>query len=195
MNFYDNPKQNRREKILHAALKLFFKKGYFNTSVHDIRAEADVSIGLVYRYFKNKEKIAQVVYAELLQGMIDTIEQIIADNDSAHDSCRAIIAYFLEKTETFPEMTDFLFFVRHNEIMPNGTPICATKVPQIIRAMVSKGMETGEIRPMHMAVATTSIFGPTIRLIQQRLHGIIQVPLTTFTDEVWAAAWRAVKAQ
>lgn len=195
MSFYDNPKQNRRDKILHAALKLFFKKGYFNTSVHDIRAEADVSIGLVYKYFKNKEQIAQIVYGELLQGMIETLEQIIADNDSAHDSCRAIITYFLEKVETFPEMTDFLFFVRHNEIMPNGIPICATKVPDIIRAMVKKGMDNGEIRSMHMAVATTSLFGPTIRLIQQRLHGIIQIPLPTLTEQVWEAAWRTVKAE
>lgn len=194
MSFYDNPEQSRRDKILHAALKLFFKKGYFKTSVHDIRAEADVSIGLVYRYFKNKEKIAQEVYGELLQDMIATLEQIIADNDSVHDTCHTIISYFLEKTESFPEMTDFIFFVRHNEIMTNGTPICATKVPDLIRAMVSRGMETGEIRPMHMAVATTSIFGGTIRLIQQRLHGIIQVPLPTLTDQVWESAWRAVKA-
>ena len=57
MSFYKTSAKNRRDRILHAALKLFHTKGYFKTSVHDIREQADVSIGLVYRYFKNKEEI------------------------------------------------------------------------------------------------------------------------------------------
>ena len=55
--------------IFETALKLFTEKGYFNTSVHDIQKEANVSIGSIYHYFKNKEAIARAIYSDLLIQM------------------------------------------------------------------------------------------------------------------------------
>jgi len=33
----------------------FAKRGFHQTSMHDISAEAGISVGLIYRYFENKE--------------------------------------------------------------------------------------------------------------------------------------------
>lgn len=195
MNLYDRKRQSRRDKILHAALKLFHKKGYFNTSVHEIRKEAGVSIGLVYRYFENKEKIAEAVYSELLQDTSANLERIVADNDTVHDRCRAIVAFFLEQTESSPEIADFILFARHHEILPNGQPMCSCRPPEIIGAIVAEGMEQGVIRPMHLAVAMATLFGGMIRLMQLRLLGVVQEPLPYFLDELWATAWGAVAAE
>lgn len=193
MSFYNTVNQTKRDRILHAALMLFFKKGYFNTSVHDIRATADVSIGLVYRYFKNKEEIAQTVYAELVQDMTEIIEGILEIETSFKERTRAIMTYYLGATETSPEMVDFILFARHQEIMPGNTPICAARPPELIRGMVINAMETGEIRQMHLAVSAPSIFGPMVRVIQQRLIGVIKVPVDMLLDDIWESAWRAVK--
>jgi TetR/AcrR family transcriptional regulator, repressor for uid operon len=48
---------DRRSQILEAALICFAKRGFHQTSMHDISAEAGISVGLIYRYFENKEAV------------------------------------------------------------------------------------------------------------------------------------------
>lgn len=194
MSFYKTSSKNRRDRILHTALKLFHSKGYFKTSVHDIREQADVSIGLVYRYFKNKEEIAQTLFQEISEDVFANIEKIDGQHTNAHDRCRAIMAYYFQLTEDFPELVDFIIFARHKEIMPNAAPICTGKAPTRIRQIIQDGIKNGEIRPLSPAVAGPSLFGGMTRLIQLRLMGMLQEPLPPLLDEMWESAWRAVKA-
>src|SRR5438132_1366107 len=48
---------DRHSQILDAALVCFAKRGFHQTSMHDISAEARISVGLIYRYFENKEAV------------------------------------------------------------------------------------------------------------------------------------------
>ena len=48
---------DRRTQILDAAVICFAKRGFHQTSMHDISAEAGISVGLIYRYFENKEEV------------------------------------------------------------------------------------------------------------------------------------------
>ncbi|MCB2356508.1 TetR/AcrR family transcriptional regulator [Clostridium estertheticum] len=63
-----NPKQTRgiktKEKILEAALQLFCKKGYYKTTTNEIARVANVSIGSLYSYYKDKDTI----FLEILDG-------------------------------------------------------------------------------------------------------------------------------
>jgi TetR/AcrR family transcriptional repressor of uid operon len=48
---------DRRAQILDAAVVCFAKRGFHQASMHDISAEAGISVGLIYRYFQNKEAV------------------------------------------------------------------------------------------------------------------------------------------
>src|ERR1051325_6768310 len=48
---------DRPTQILDAAVVCFAKRGFHQTSMHDISAEAGISVGLIYRYFHNKEAV------------------------------------------------------------------------------------------------------------------------------------------
>jgi TetR/AcrR family transcriptional regulator, repressor for uid operon len=48
---------DRPTQILDAAVACFAKRGFHQASMHDISAEAGVSVGLIYRYFQNKEAV------------------------------------------------------------------------------------------------------------------------------------------
>src|SRR5437868_809355 len=52
-----DPSLDRRVQILDAALVCFAQRGFHQTSMHDISAEAGISVGLIYRYFANKEAV------------------------------------------------------------------------------------------------------------------------------------------
>ena len=55
---------DRRRQILDAAIVCFAKTGFHQTSMHDISAEAGISVGLIYRYFKNKDEVISAIAAE-----------------------------------------------------------------------------------------------------------------------------------
>lgn len=65
----------KKEKIIHAALNLFAKHGYTETSISKIAKEAGVSKGLTYNHFKNKEDLLKSVVAgtigEMTEGLIN----------------------------------------------------------------------------------------------------------------------------
>ena len=46
-----------REKIIVSALEMYAKKGYNKTTVDEIAKNADLSVGIAYRYFKNKKAL------------------------------------------------------------------------------------------------------------------------------------------
>ncbi|PYK38475.1 MAG: hypothetical protein DME49_07810 [Verrucomicrobia bacterium] len=48
---------DRRTQILDAAMVCFAERGFHQASMHDISAEAGISVGLIYRYFENKEAV------------------------------------------------------------------------------------------------------------------------------------------
>jgi AcrR family transcriptional regulator len=50
-------KEQRFQTILHAAETLFTEKGYQKTSIVEIADLAEVSVGTVYSYFKNKDDL------------------------------------------------------------------------------------------------------------------------------------------
>src|SRR3954447_17841383 len=52
-----DPVLDRKSQILEAAILCFARRGFDLTSMHDISAEAGISVGLIYRYFENKEAV------------------------------------------------------------------------------------------------------------------------------------------
>src|SRR5450432_3775109 len=51
------PTPDRPTQILEAAMVCFAKRGFHQASMHDISTEAGISVGLIYRYFQNKEAV------------------------------------------------------------------------------------------------------------------------------------------
>lgn len=56
----NNPKQTK-EKIISVAEKLFYEKGYDNTSMQDIVTQSGMSKGAIFHHFTSKEEILNIV--------------------------------------------------------------------------------------------------------------------------------------
>jgi AcrR family transcriptional regulator len=50
-------RKRRANDILEAARRIFESKGFLNTTLNDVAREAEISVGLIYRYFQSKEDI------------------------------------------------------------------------------------------------------------------------------------------
>lgn len=51
----EREKKQRSNDILEAARRVFESKGFLNTTLQDVAKEAEISVGLIYRYFQSKE--------------------------------------------------------------------------------------------------------------------------------------------
>jgi TetR/AcrR family transcriptional repressor of uid operon len=70
-----DPGLDRRTQILEAAVACFAKHGFHQASMHDISAEAGISVGLIYRYFENKEAVISAMAARHKQEIQEVVEQ------------------------------------------------------------------------------------------------------------------------
>ena len=61
-------REERREQILQAALKVFSRRGLAATKISDIAKEANLSHGLVYHYFNSKDEIFITLVKRALEG-------------------------------------------------------------------------------------------------------------------------------
>jgi TetR/AcrR family fatty acid metabolism transcriptional regulator len=58
--------EDKRRRILQAAVKVFARKGYFGARVADVARRAGVADGTIYLYFRNKEHILVSLFDEVM---------------------------------------------------------------------------------------------------------------------------------
>jgi AcrR family transcriptional regulator len=66
----------RRRQIIEAARRAFLRDGFHNTSMQDVIAEAGLSVGAVYRYFKSKNDIITEIAEEVVGGAAAMFESL-----------------------------------------------------------------------------------------------------------------------
>jgi TetR/AcrR family fatty acid metabolism transcriptional regulator len=69
---------DKHSKIIHAATKVFAKKGFFNARISDIAKEAKVADGTIYLYFNNKFDILISVFEEEIGDLIEQVAKALA---------------------------------------------------------------------------------------------------------------------
>ena len=181
-----------RQEILDAALLLFSSKGFFGTSMQDIRKESGVSIGAIYHYFKNKEELATALYDSLLEQMTARTSRYLTSEETFENACRTLVRYLFAMAEEKPHVLQFLLYARHREFLPTRRPICTAKPFELLLEAGKKAMADGEVRHMNPLVLVTTIFGGPFRLILLKVDGLLDLPLADFFDESWGCTWRAV---
>jgi len=70
-------KDEVKNEIESAALKLFFKKGYIDAKMSDIAKEINISVGNIYTYFKNKKEL---FYAVVSPTLVDYLKNVLVES-------------------------------------------------------------------------------------------------------------------
>lgn len=96
------PTVDRPTQILDAALICFAKRGFHQASMHDISAEAGISVGLIYRYFQNKEAVISAM-ADRHKERIHDILELARQAPSLRESLETLFTAHCGETE--PQVT------------------------------------------------------------------------------------------
>ena len=69
--------ERRKQELLQIAYRLFISRGYENTSVDDIIAEAGIAKGTYYYYFETKEQMLEEVIGMMIEQETEAAGQIL----------------------------------------------------------------------------------------------------------------------
>jgi AcrR family transcriptional regulator len=71
----------RRRQILDAARRCFVRNGFHATSMQDVLAEANLSAGAVYRYFRGKDEIIAAIAGETVAEVAGALDAAFGADD------------------------------------------------------------------------------------------------------------------
>jgi TetR/AcrR family transcriptional repressor of uid operon len=146
---------DRPTQILDAAVASFAKRGFHQASMHDISAEAGISVGLIYRYFHNKEAVIAAM-ADRHKKQIQEILERARQAPSLRESLETLFTAHCGETE--PQVTAafvvdlFAEASRNQPVAELVQDVCDTAMngvtDLISRSPESKG---SELTPREMA--------------------------------------------
>ncbi|HEV7573933.1 MAG TPA: TetR family transcriptional regulator [Thermoanaerobaculia bacterium] len=91
--------EETRERILDAALSLFRQRGFDETTMRDIAAEAGVATGAAYYYFRSKEELVMAFYARTAEEAREVIPPLVTRSHDLGKRIRGIIDTQLKQFE------------------------------------------------------------------------------------------------
>ena len=92
-------KEIRKKELLNIAYKLFMTKGYENTSVDEIIAEAKIAKGTYNYYFESKEATLEKVIEMMIEEECKKANEILQSNLSVQEKILGIIISMRPNTE------------------------------------------------------------------------------------------------
>lgn len=112
-------KDERREQIMSAALKLFATKGFAATKISEIVERAQMSHGLVYHYFKSKEEIFFELLKRAVQVSTESVLSVEIQSIHPIDKVRVIARNILGAIESYEDAAYYFMIVVHTSVMEN----------------------------------------------------------------------------
>jgi TetR/AcrR family fatty acid metabolism transcriptional regulator len=94
------------QQIIEAAVRVFARKGYFNSRVSDIAHEAGIAAGTIYLYFDTKEDILITMFREKMAAFVETVRKAIAQDDDAVAKLRRLIRLHFQILQDNPELAE-----------------------------------------------------------------------------------------
>lgn len=182
-----------QDDVLQAALKLFADKGYFNTSLPDIKDAVGLKTASgLNQFFKTKQAIAQALRENILDSLSISIDDIRRRNRKTSEQLREVVDLLFKLADDAPEIIQFLFFVRAEEFLSDATPLLDTPAFNKLKRIVQNGIKEGEIRNIDSLLAYNYFFGIIIHTLQMVLSKNLPKTADSYQSVVWMAAWGCI---
>ncbi len=129
-------KEQRRAQILDTARTLLFKKGIDATSMNQIAKNAELSVGTLYLYFKNKESLFAALQEEGLTLLCDTIKEESTKGLTPREKLERVALAYMDFSEEYRKYFDIInYFLTSPEIV--FPPFLKSRVDEHVNRILS----------------------------------------------------------
>jgi AcrR family transcriptional regulator len=179
--------------ILLVALELFTRKGYYKTALTDIAAALALPDTLpVYQHFNDKQSMAVQLYDTILDSLSVSIDEIRRKNEKPSEQLRGIVDLLFSLTDEAPAVMRFLCVLKHDEFLPEITPLHQTAAFVKINKIIQAGIKAGEIRSLDANLISAQFFGIILGTLRAVLNAELDKKADVYLSQTWIAAWNVV---
>jgi AcrR family transcriptional regulator len=138
--------EDRRTRIVEAAVHVFARKGYHAARVGDIAAEAGVAHGLLYHYFSSKEELLETIFRETWTELLQALEQVEREVRPAREQLRQVSAILLRSWSRDPDLVRVLVREVARSPQLGGRVDEIGKAFAALERIIERGQRAGELR-------------------------------------------------
>jgi TetR/AcrR family transcriptional regulator, fatty acid metabolism regulator protein len=153
---------DKRARILQAAVKVFARRGYFASRVSDVARRAGVADGTIYLYFRNKEDILVSLFDEVMSEHLEGRGRDVEPGGDAPARLRAVAERHLGLLGRNRELA-VVFQVelrQSTKFMERFTASWLQDYFALIAEVIEQGQREGTLRAdLPVKVATKAFFG------------------------------------
>ena len=152
----------KRERILRAAVKIFSRKGFFNSKVSEVARAAEVADGTIYLYFRNKDDLLISLFEEKMGEVVVDVRRRIAVGGNAIEKLGIFIGNHMDLLERETGLVEVLQVElrQSTKFLKDYTPVKFFEYLEIISDILEEGKREGLLRPdLDVSIARRAIFG------------------------------------
>lgn len=154
-----------KEKLMEAAIELFERKGFKETSVQEIVEAVGATKGAFYYYYKSKEELLRDICISYIEDLLDQQERLLqAPEKSCTEKLRAIVYMVIRNIRTRKKSARIFFREMrhladgHLEEIRGKRRAFRKRYEQLIK----DGIARGEFKPsLHAEMITFGLLGIT----------------------------------
>ena len=99
---------DKRRRILEAAVRVFAAQGYDASRVGDVAKEAGVAYGLVYHYYESKEAVLEAVFREAWGRLLAAVALAEETGTNAAEQLELVVKIVLRAWRDDPDLVRLL---------------------------------------------------------------------------------------
>jgi AcrR family transcriptional regulator len=161
----ERKKDETRHRIFHAAIDLFRKQGFEQTTVDEITEQADVAKGTFFNYFRRKEAVLAFLSETRLQAIEENAEAFLAEARPAREKLMDLYSTAASAYEEDRGLSRYVLIELMTHMFSPTEEIVLRWHEQIVR-LVTQGQENGELRhdlaPLRVEAVLTGLYYATL---------------------------------
>jgi TetR/AcrR family transcriptional regulator len=126
----ERERKQRKEEIIQAAEKVFFSKGFDQSTMDDIAEQAELSKGTIYLYFKSKDDLHMAVAHQAIILLRSYTSAAAEGEGTALEKLRRMGWACIEFSRTHPDQMKAIMSLE--ELQPQSISLTATDVQYMI---------------------------------------------------------------
>jgi TetR/AcrR family transcriptional regulator, fatty acid metabolism regulator protein len=153
---------DKPQQIIDAAVRVFARKGYYNSRVSDIAREAGIGAGTIYLYFKTKDEILVTLFRDKMAHFVASVRKAISDLPDAVSKLRRLVALHFEMLEQNPDLAEVVQVeLRQGQKFFRGASSQEiSSYFALIASVIDEGVAEGRLRSdLPVPAATKTLFG------------------------------------
>ena len=153
---------DKPQQIIEAAVRVFARKGYYNSRVSDIAREAGIAAGTIYLYFRTKDDSLVTLFREKMTQFVGSLHKAIADEPGAVAKLSRLIRLHFEMLEENPQLAEVVQVeLRQGQKFFRGASSHEiASYFALITSVLEEGVAEGRFRKgLPVKVATKALFG------------------------------------